>query len=355
MIFFSIGLPAPFAEWCDAALLELARRTLGTVEFLGGNSLEDVATSLINTGASHLVVGSRMPNAQVRKLLASSGARFALCLDDPRVAVVHLQRVLGWNTRESLKAVANSCAFVSQFLALPGALVLSSDKIAHQPISVVRSLGAHFGLSLSDDELEKIIESLRLAGRTPIDDKFDDAWTNLGDFDQATVIGALQGYTHYLTGKKASSLIWQRELFLTPGPPVEPVAKIIDITGRGRCLLFGPDINLTPGFWTAHVIIGCSKEALGIELVLDVCAGVQLSQTRLHFDRSGLFEVMLRFFIDEINPHPVQVRVFTERAVFDGRLALGRVVMVHQSTESSFEDKELSAELGLDSVNLEKF
>ena len=71
MIFFSLGLPGRLTEWCDAVLAHLASRLPGEVflttwppltKMLGYDEitpvLDQVAISLIETGATHLVMGA---------------------------------------------------------------------------------------------------------------------------------------------------------------------------------------------------------------------------------------------------------------------------------------------------------
>ena len=59
MILFSIGLPSRFTDLCDAITLQLARRSLGTAEIVGANTLEELAEAVIKTGASNLIAASR--------------------------------------------------------------------------------------------------------------------------------------------------------------------------------------------------------------------------------------------------------------------------------------------------------
>jgi hypothetical protein len=51
MIFFSVGLPGCFTEWCDAVIPRLAQCALGSIEVLGINTLEELALA-IRTDAS---------------------------------------------------------------------------------------------------------------------------------------------------------------------------------------------------------------------------------------------------------------------------------------------------------------
>jgi hypothetical protein len=61
---------------------------------------------------------------------------------------------------------------------------------------------------------------------------------------------------------------------------------------------------------------------------LELHVGAQRIQTRIQPNGQRSVEARLNFLIDE--PDMVTIRIWIERAAFDGRLALGHVVMVPQ-------------------------
>jgi hypothetical protein len=84
MIFFSIGLPGGFAEWCDAVVSRVARRTLGSVEVVSLNTLEELALAMIRTGASHFVVCSRQPGSVIQTAFGKGVAPLQCAAPSPR-------------------------------------------------------------------------------------------------------------------------------------------------------------------------------------------------------------------------------------------------------------------------------
>jgi hypothetical protein len=109
----------------------------------------------------------------------------------------------------------------------------------------------------------------------------------------------------------------------------------VDITGRIRFLVYGPFINLPPGSWSARVVLGFSPEAAGMAYVVEVFAGTRLTHIRVEPGNEDVAEVNLHFSIDAYVDHAVQIRIYNERAAFDGRLALGYVTMTPHANVSS--------------------
>ena len=71
MIFFSVGLPGRFSEFCDALTLRLAERSLGDVSAGEFRTLDDIARAAIKADTPHLVAALRQPGRH----RAAHGAR----------------------------------------------------------------------------------------------------------------------------------------------------------------------------------------------------------------------------------------------------------------------------------------
>ncbi len=107
-----------------------------------------------------------------------------------------------------------------------------------------------------------------------------------------------------------------------------PANGPIDITGRARFLIFGPYINLAPGPWLATAVVGFSAETAGVSFVIEIVAGTQLGYARVQPTGEQVIETDLQFTIDDSVNQPVEIRIISERAAFDGRLVLGHVRLV---------------------------
>jgi len=173
LIFFSLGLPGRLAEWCDAVLVRLASRLPGgaslttwppITKMLGYDGiapvLDQVAISLIETGAAHLVMGARQPDERLRASLTATNSRFVVALDDPRCAVAEILGDSNADLKAVTRAIANSCPLVMQCANSPGAITIRGHQAEFDAVGAVSAIAQHFELSLDDGEAERIVEEL---------------------------------------------------------------------------------------------------------------------------------------------------------------------------------------------------
>lgn len=339
MILFSIGLPSRFAEWCDAVTTGLAARAFGAVENVAVNTLDEFAAAVLRTRAPHIVACSRQPVLRLQSEIVLGEQPFLVTCGDPRAAVRHLIEYAGQDLTEAIRAVASSCAAMRMLTTAPNALVLS-DREAADPAGMASAIANHFGLAVSADQISEVFAELAEAGMAP--QRGDDrAWQDgLGERERAIVNGALQPYVaHLAIGADLEPLIWERELFYIfedpPAPLPVSATRPVDITGRARVLVYGPYMNLPPGGWSASVVVGLSAETAGMSFLVDVCAGRQLSYARLESAGAQVTEVRIDFVVDNTLDQRIEVRVLSERAAFDGRLALGQVTLRPQAAVRS--------------------
>ena len=168
--------------------------------------------------------------------------------------------------------------------------------------------------------------------------------------DDRLVSGALEPYVRYFTkGGALEPIVWEPELFFTTQNEEDgsrvPVRGAVDITGRARFLIFGPYVNLPPGSWVATVALGFSAETSGMSFIIEIAAGTQLTYTRVQPAREQMIETSLSFIVPPSTDRPVEIRVISERAAFDGRIALGSVRLARQGGGQRETEQRLIASL----------
>lgn len=343
MIIFSVGLPGAFTRWCDAVMAFLAERALGESKLIFANTLEEFAVGMLKDDCAHYVVAARQPGAQLREALAETQALTVLALGDARAAVAELVTMQGFDLPAAVRAVANSCSALLRFADLPGALKLTPYD-GEEQTECIKNIGAYLRLPVDDALAGKIAQVLR-AGRKLDVERW---WQDLPASDRELVNGALDTFAQYRETGTFGRVRWERELFYVGDNPGEIAMRAVDITGRSRCLFYGPYIKLPPGRWTAHVVLAQSRETIGVGFVVEAVAGtVSLIREHCRSDRAGAFVVSAEFTVDEATDRPVEIRVFNERASFDGRLGFGRIVLAPQPSPALDISDNLAAELGL--------
>jgi hypothetical protein len=142
---------------------------------------------------------------------------------------------------------------------------------------------------------------------------------------KSLINGALAGYAEYFTGAPLGDLVWAPSIFIA-GDTHQRLTGPIDITGRSRCLIYGPYIRLPPGDGTLmSPWPSPSRRQLGFyhrryyhnsaQFDLDQCDQSRGAQTRLPI------------VYDPANESVVEVRVSSNQAAFEGRLSLGAVTV----------------------------
>ena len=351
MILFSIGLPSAFAEWCDAVILAAAGRRAGGADFAAVNTLEELALAALRMQTALLAVGSRQPDSRLCKALTENGRRFVLALPKPRTAVADMIAVHGYDLPGAVRAVASSSGTIRRLAGHPGGLVLwAADEGGTQP-EMARAMCVHLNIAVSDKSIRQIVADLASGSVAQAEQDRELWWSGLSEGDRNLVSDALDGFTN-TSNDHSGSFSWGPQLFYLGDAPTDSPVGPIDMTGRARCLMYGPFIIVPPGYWNVHVALACSKEAGGAGLIVEAFAGAPLAQVTVHAPAGGgIFDANLAFVIqdgDASADQPFQVRIFNERAIFDGRLGLGKVTLTLQTRAKAEVGQELAVSLGLE-------
>jgi hypothetical protein len=335
MVFFSIGLPSRFAEWCDRLVLRLVERQLGSAEAVALNSLDELASAVVRTKAASLVACCRQPVLRLQTEILQAQRPFLVALGDPRAALRNLIESAGFQLPDATRAVASSCAAMLTITKAANALALTPDP-SLDAYAAAAMVARHFELPLDRAEIAAVVDSLADTG---VELTQDDAlaWSEeLSERERAIIDGAFEPYIAHFGGAPLERLVWEPELFyVTVDPPsagLLPLTGPVDVTGRTRFVVYGPFINLPPGAWSADVVLGFSAETSGVAFIIEVFAGSQLAHARIEVAGEQVIQSRLYFTIENSVDQAVQIRVFNERAAFDGRLALGYVAMTPQAT-----------------------
>ncbi len=336
MFFFCIGLPSRFGEWCQAVTAHLIGQILGPVQGIYIDTLDQFAVQAIQVEAPYTIVTSWQLAGPLCMALGEANKPFILVLDHPHHALENLVVRHGEAFLEATRAIAKSCATVVSCAAMPGALVLDAARDAPDPVATAAAIARHFGLAIGDAEIADLLGPLAETDLLPDPEAHRSWWEQLDDAQRALAAGAIDPYIARLAGGDLGPIVWERDLFyMNEEPPTEselPASRPIDVTGRPRYFLYGPYITLPPGAWSATIALGFSAEAAELSYLVEVCTGMEvvLAAVTLQPGQQHVVEISLNFSITA--PDMVEIRMLNERAAFDGRLALGHVVLVPAGT-----------------------
>ena len=336
MLMFFFGLPNHFTEWCEALILKLAERTSGSLVCSNADSSEELLQVMVEHPSQQILVSQRQPGNWLHRVLGAANGRCVVALADPRACVAELATGPGGDLTEIVCRVANSCATLTSYLSLPGALVLRMEEDSLYAAATARKIADHLQLPTADDEIQAALDAIPLLDRNAL---VTVAGKNLFDKSKLALInGALGGYAECFTGAPLGQLMWVPDLFIV-GDTHERVSGPIDITGRVRCLIYGPYIRLPPGRWTADVAVAFTELGGSKNFTIDVGNPVRLHEVSINVVDQGGVYTSLTFVLDQTQNSPLEVRVIINQAAFQGLLALGPVILRPQqdSTQSLLE------------------
>lgn len=329
-MFFLIGPPTCFTEWCGSIVARLAGQASGAITTIHADTLEDLSLGVIKSGATQAIVAARHPGGQVERALSKAGQPFVVVLDDTLTGLFALLG-RGMAIAAAARLVAGSCAALPTFAALPGALVLRADRDGVDPERTAAALARHLEFGLGAADIAKI---MRAVGPPPPLETVAEAaarWEALDPGSRALAEGALAPYLDNRPGRRPGSLpvsvVWGRELFFAGAPPGAPLPAEIDITGRARCLLRGPGILIPAGGWLVTIALDLTPDAAEHNFVLEAATGAITARTQIRPAAPGPLEASLTLDLPDLPDRPLELTLATQRPAFAGLVALRHVTL----------------------------
>ncbi|MGD9617873.1 MAG: hypothetical protein AB7H90_22195 [Alphaproteobacteria bacterium] len=322
MLFFVVGLPGGFTEWCGALTAALAGKPGRPAAPIEAETLQDLAASVIKAGEPHSTIVSCCPGGRLRGALAETGRDFVVALDDLRSALLDLVLWRGLDLAQAVRLLASSCGSVIGCSLLPGALVLTGDEVRAQPAATAAAVARHLGIACDGDTIAALTEELGAEKRRFQGDDAIAWWNGLDQAQRQMAIGALAPYLDPDPIGGVLPITWTGDLFIACGRPEQAASAPIDITGRARRLIDGPGIILPVGAWSLTLTLSCNRAAAEYEFLVEVTAGLPLAAATLRPEAEGSAAIRIDFDIDHATDHPVAIRVGTVRAAFDGVVSL---------------------------------
>jgi hypothetical protein len=173
---------------------------------------------------------------------------------------------------------------------------------------------------VGEADIVDIVNDLAAAGLTF--ERSDGAarWAGLSVEEPRVVTGAVGRFVTYLATEKLPSIIWEGELFSLGDRPSERATGLINVTGRARRLLDGPHIMMPPGSLSLKLLF--SRETTEHDFLVEVGRRPAGCLRTIRPQAEGVLEVDLAFALEATTDHPIAIRLSTQRAAFDGTVAV---------------------------------
>lgn len=283
----------------------------------------DLLRNMLSADSPAVVTSSR-PDNLVRAALLGSGRRYVLSAAPPLSSIEHLVRH-GAPPLDATRGVLGDLAALFSLADRSGDGLVTQQGVAEDAPGTIGRIARHLELGCSRQDAESIAEAI--ASDLVVSNSEPSTFSGIDREDQAAVVGAADGLSAALSDGRYERLVTTRRFFTetaTGGAPLEP----IDATGRNRLLIYGPFVSLPAGDWTARCVYSFSPGLIGTPMTVDVIHFVggftELARTSFVVTSAGRFDVDVRFVLTE--PSAVlEIRLFSDKAIFDGTISLGYV------------------------------
>lgn len=340
MISFLIGPQGALAEWCEAiiATMKSADGAHSPV-IVRINSLAELGRQILRSDGRNMIAVARSPDPSLCNALIEENCPLLLLLEEPTVSAAILVDEHGASPAEAVRLIANAHPATLGLARASNALVISRSDLDDDAGLAERIVKYLFPAADQDiarataaaPQAKDIAQRALRQGKEAPGSVILPDWPSLllrtlsGETLAPTLASTVHAAVDPLisgTGRD-SPVIWPRELFLTTEGAPGPATGIIDVTGKSRCLLYGPYLRLPVGQWSCALMFGCDGTAVGLPMVADIVAGRVLNQVSFTIESGGIFEVEIPFENTEADSL-IEVRLFTAKAAFEGHIVLGR-------------------------------
>jgi len=333
MLFFVVAMPGRFGQWCQDLALELVQRALGPTQLLRADSLEEISGGLMGASvAPHTVIASTQPSSALRGALVEAGRKFVVVVDDPWVALGQVLAGGGADPVGGTRAMANSCAANKILRNAPAARVLPAEDSSDDPERTALAISNHFGLPLDGVTIAEAAGQFRPYDLVAEAQFATDGWSRIDADSAALATAALVLYRVSPDEPPSASLEWGPRLF-SRADNASSITHPIDITGRPRRLLFGPQIMVEPGSWSLFLSLSFSPETADHHFLIEVSGCEPPVQRLFKPPRGGLVEGTVEITVRE-GAGPLDIQLTSQRAAFDGTVSLVGTRLTKLTTEA---------------------
>ncbi len=331
MLISAFGAPTPYCNWAMSILEHVLDTIYGSHYRIHCDTVAELREAWRDRNGRPVLVTSNMPDRELSDFLVASGFPCLAFVDDPVSTIVAPCEDVGFH--DGVRLAVSHIAVLHHCLAAKQVRCLGSDfRDASLPAFIVEILILVTGeadsdtvikiaLALAPDAPTSTVEHLvrQHSGR---DISLVQALEARPPNEQALARALADAYAPLLARQPLTFLEWPLELFTILGSGL-----VVDLVGKGRCVIWGPYLYLPAGRWRATVECEVVDNISGNEIEADICIALEVSANgRAYLPALGLFAFSLEF--DVVDPsRRIELRLHLLKGAIEGRLGLRRVTV----------------------------
>ncbi|WP_419177041.1 hypothetical protein [Desulfosediminicola sp.] len=333
MLFFVLGLPGQHTNWCTEVLRSILEREGRATNIVHIDNIQSLAVELTKSESDNTVVLMHRLDRALLETLSEVRKTVLLVSSNPLRGFFHFRHFADFSDLEAARHVMSSCASIISLIQQGVGNFIDTENFLRTPEIGIRQIANAFGKNLGDADIAEIYAHTKGLLQSAYDDSDGGGFPlqllkdqTKKDFVQAMEFSVIQ-YDRALKSGSLDRIAVVRDFFVTGDAPHRPVVEPIDVTGLARCLFFGPYVNLPVGSWAMNLALSFSEGCVGVPFKIEITAEADqhvehLGTLTVQISTAGRHDFGMNF--DTTNPKAtIEVRIFNEKAVFDGHLSLG--------------------------------
>ncbi|NDW02919.1 hypothetical protein [Jiella pacifica] len=293
MLLLVSGSHSAYSRFGFATVQAIARAAYGAIQPAQFSKLEQFYSAYKDRKSDALVAFIQAGDERIAKLLQRTQSKIVLFEDDLANIVGRMMTDPRHTFRKSVSAATMASASLAHLAETTNAVVYPCPTPQSLMLPFVQSLAWFFGIEPDQALVDKVAASMKLGSITPrmtiieamnaFASDFSEAQAVLEDLDakQIAVLEALQKFYVVRVGEDAGETVsWPVHALFDPRNRDDFLPDEIEMQGKARSLISGPEYRLAPGSWLTEVVIGVSENLSGNKIVWTIMEGKTV-RTRL--------------------------------------------------------------------------
>lgn len=331
LIFAVFGPPSGFTQYAVALLRIMTDVTVGKVDYLTANTVEEMKRSWQGRRFNNLFFFSDCPEHELMGIfLRLENLRPIILLEDPADIAAYAVRERGLSWLWAGRLANQTIVTISDLLSDPGTLVLKRE-YELTCAEFLTAAARHVGIPLSPDDIVSVLTRMDPEGRLAPETLMEDAMlaklpnarpSGISNPPEEAVGDALDTLHEAMRGLVSS----RRMPPMTLPPQIlisddQVLSEPIEMLGPARCLCYGPYLYLPRGDWRAQIDFHITGNESGNVLFIDVYHGEVLGGLRVEMPVSGTFSGEVYFRVRDPR-EAIQIRLIMMEGAIEGVLTV---------------------------------
>ncbi|MBO0905781.1 hypothetical protein [Jiella sonneratiae] len=335
MLLLVSGSHSAYSRFGFAAVQAIARAAYGTIQPAQFSKLEQFYSAYRDRKSETLVAFIQAGDERIARLLQRTQSKIVLFEDDLTNTVGRLMIDPRHTFRKAVCSATMASASLTHLAETTNAVVYPCPMPQSLMLPFIQSLAWFFGIEPDQALVDKVAVSMKLGSvdpRTSMIEAMDAFASDYADTQAVlksfapqhmAIMEALRrSYGTRASEDARKTLSWPIQALFDPRNREDFLPDEIEMQGKARTLISGPEYRLVPGSWLTEVVLGINDNRSGNKMVWTIVEGKAV-RARLNFELPSEGRLKLTQAFDVEDPcSPVSFIFDIKEGAIEGRLSI---------------------------------